>query len=134
MKKDLTAIIYKYKGSKFSWGKIDCCVFTASVVEEFTGRDLPYWKDILNYTNLKESMKTLKKLKCEKLEDLPSVILNTEKKDISEVKLGEPVYCINEDGIGMLGICNGVRAYFLQTGGGLTARPIEDCLYSWSIN
>jgi hypothetical protein len=132
--KDLTAIIYKYKDSSFSWGKFDCCIFTASVVEEFTGRDLPYWKDILNYTNLKESMRTLKKLKCEKLEDLPSVILNTKRKDISEVKLGEPVYYVNEDGVGILGVCNGVRAYFLQVEEGLTARPIKDCLYSWSID
>lgn len=79
-------------------------------------------------------MKALRKLGCKDLVDLPSIILNTAKKEIKKVKHGEPVYFINEDGTGILGVCNGVRAYFLQQGGGLTARPIKDCIYCWSIN
>ena len=88
----------------------------------------------MNYTNYKEAKQTLKKLGATDLTDILTVLLNTPKKDISEVKLGEPVYYINEDGEGILGICNGVRAYFLQKNGGLTTRNIEDCLYCWSID
>jgi hypothetical protein len=131
---NLTDIIYKYENKEFSWGSFDCCIFTAKIVEEFTGRELPYWKDVLNYKGYRSSVKALKKLGCNKIEDLPSIILGTDKKPISKVKHGEPVYYINEDGIGLLGICNGVRAYFLQEGIGLTTRPVEDCLYSWSIS
>jgi len=131
---NLTNIIYQYKNLDFSWGQFDCCIFVASIVEEYTGKNLPYWKEILNYKNFKGAMKTLKKLNCNKLEDLPELILGTSKKDISEVKLGEPVYYINEQNEGILGVCNGVRSYFLQVGGGLTARNTEDCLYCWSID
>lgn len=132
--KNLTDIIYKYKEAQFSWGELDCCIFTASIVEEFTGRKLPYWKDVLNYKDYKSSVKTLKNLGCDKVEDLPSIILDTPKKDISKVKLGEPVYHIDIHGEGLLGICNGAQAYFLQEGGGLTTRPIKDCSYCWSID
>lgn len=132
--KSLTDIIYQYKNSKFSWGKLDCCIFTVSVVEEFFEINLPYWKDVINYKSEVGAMNTLKKLGCNKLLDLPETILGTKKKPISQVKLGEPVYCINEHGEGILGVCNGQRAYFLQQGGGLTARDIKDCSYCWSIN
>ena len=130
----LTDIIYKYKDTKFSWQGIDCCIFTVKVVEEFTNRTLPFWRDVIQYTNYEGAMKALNKLDCKDLVDLPSIILNTPKKNISQVKHGEPVYYINQNGIGILGICNGVRAYFLQKNGGLTTRPINDCEYCWSID
>lgn len=134
MKKSLTDIIYQYKDRDFSWGELDCCVFTVRCVEEFTEKKLPKWRDVLQYRSEKDSIKALKKLGCDKLEDLPTAILGTEKKPIKEVKLGEPVYYINEEGIGVMGICNGARAYFLQKGGGLSARNVEDCTYCWSID
>ena len=132
--KNLTTIITKYKDTEFSWKDFDCCLFTVNVVEEFTGRELPLWKEVIGYKSYKGAMKALKELGCKDLVDLPSVILNTEKKDISEVKHGEPVYYVNEDGVGILGVCNGVRAYFLQYGGGLTARNVNECKYCWSID
>lgn len=76
----------------------------------------------------------MKKLGCNTLEDLPEIILGKPKLPISEAKRGYPVYYINEEGQGILGVCNGSRAYFLQVGGGLTPRKIEDCLYCWSID
>jgi len=79
-------------------------------------------------------MKVLKKLGCKELVDLPSIILDTPRKSITEVKLGEPVYFINEDGEGILGICNGAQAYFLKKDKGLATKKIENCLYCWSIN
>lgn len=130
----LTEIIYKYKYKKFSWGEFDCCIFTVKVVEEYTGKVLPIWRDILNYKDWRSALKMLKSIGCNKLEDLPGIILNTNKKDILEVKLGEPVFYINEDNKGILGVCNGERSYFLQKGSGLTTRNTKDCLYSWSIN
>ena len=131
--KDLSLIIEKYKDSEFSWEQFDCCIFTVSVVEEFTGRKLPLWEGVTNYKSYRGAMKALKKLGCKDLVDLPSIILNTKRKDISKVKHGEPVYFINEEGDGILGVCNGVRAYFLQYGGGLTARNVSECSYCWSI-
>jgi hypothetical protein len=134
MKKSLTDIIYKYKGKEFCWGQLDCCIFTASVVEEFTGRSLPFWRDVLHYNDYKKAMIVLKNLGCESVLDLPSIILSTPKKDISEVKLGEPVYYIDNKGRGLLGICNGAQAYFVTEGGTLTTRPINACDYCWSID
>lgn len=132
--KDLSKIIYQYKNTQFSWESFDCCIFTAKVVEEYSGKDLPKWKEVISYNNYKGAMKALRKLGCKEILDLPSIILDTPRKDISEVKRGEPVYYVNEKGQGILGVCNGMRAYFLQQGGGLTARKVEECLYCWSID
>lgn len=134
MAKNLTDIIYKYENSKFNWNNLDCCIFTVSIIEEYTGKELPYWRDVINYSSFKGAMKALKELGCETLVDLPEVILGGPQKPISEVKLGEPVYYINEEGEGILGICNGAQAYFLKKDNGLVTRRIEDCLYCWSID
>jgi len=131
---NLTDIIYKYKDSKFSWKNFDCCIFTVNVIQEYTNRNLPYWEDAIGYTTYSGAMKALKNLGCKTLVELPEIILGTPKKPISEVKLGEPVYYINEEGEGILGICNGAQAYFIAKGDGLVTRKIEDCLYCWSID
>ena len=101
-------------------------------MEEYTGKDLPIWKEMITYRNPKDAIKILRKYGCKDLLDLPELILETPKKDISEVKLGDPVYY--EDRMGAIGICNGARAYFPGEGGGLTARHISECKYCWSIN
>jgi hypothetical protein len=132
--KSLTDIIQKYADSKFSWGKVDCCIFSGNVVEEFKDVYYPNWHEALTYSNRKSAVKTIKKLGGTSLADLPTAVFNTERKDISDVQHGDIVYYINEDGQGILGVCNGVRAYFLQVGGGLTARMVKDCKYCWSIN
>jgi hypothetical protein len=129
----LTDIIYQYKENNFKLGIFDCCIFTASVIEEYTGKDLSYWKNLVNYHDIKGANKLLKELNCNSLKDFPDLALNTSKKPISEVELGDLVYYINENGDGILGICNGQRAYFLQTNGGLTARNIEECEFCWSV-
>jgi len=133
MNNNLTNILQKYKDSTFSWGKVDCAIFTFSVLEEYTEHSFP-WEEGLGYGSYREAMKTLKKLGCKNLIDLPEVLLNTPKKSISEVKHGEVVYYINEENKGILGVCNGVRAYFLAKDGGLTTKDINDCLYCWSID
>lgn len=133
--RNLTDIIYQYKSYNFTWGKFDCCLFTIMVIEEYTGKTFNSWRKVLSkYNNYSEAKLAMKKLGCKKVEDLPSIILATPKKDISNVKLGEPVYYVNEKGEGLLGICNGAQAYFVQFGEGLVTRPIEDCIYSWSID
>ena len=60
--KNLTDIIYQYEDATFSWGEFDCCIFTASIVEEFTGRSLPHWRNVLQYPGPKGAAKALKKL------------------------------------------------------------------------
>ena len=113
---------------------MDCCVFTASVVQERTGKDLlSLWKTKFNYDDYTSAMKTLKELNSIDLSTAPTEVLGIPRKPISEVKYGDIVYKINERGQGILGICNGVRAYFLQETGGITARNIEDCLYCWTV-
>jgi len=134
VKKNLTSIIYKYKDLKFNWKDFDCCIFTVNVVEEYTGCPLPLWREVIDYTNFRGAMKALRKLGCKDLKNLPDIILDTPKKPISEVKLGEPVYYINEEGEGILGVCNGAQAYFLKRNDGLVTRKIENCLYCWSID
>ena len=131
--KTITEIVNKYADTNWKWGKLDCCIFSVSVLEEYNNITFSKWREVLNYTDYKSSVRTLKKLGCNSLDELPSIILGTPKKGIKEVKHGDAVYYINEDGQGILGICNGVRAYFLQYGGGLTARNVGDCLYCWSV-
>lgn len=132
----LTNIIYKYKDQEFNWGEFDCCIFTARIIEEYTGKKLPHWRKVVSYRNREDSIKALKRLGCKKgIIDLPSIILNKPKKPISEVKLGDPVYMVREDtGEGLLGVCNGSRAYFVKRPKGITARNIEDCEFCWSID
>jgi len=130
----LTDIIYEYKDTEFSWGKTDCCTFVADVAFRFKNKVPPSIKAIYDYNDYKGSLVWMKKLNCKSLEEVPSAFIGSEKKPISEVKLGDIVYYINEEEKGIMGVCNGKRAYFLQYGGGITARNIEDCLYCWSID
>ena len=64
----------------------------------------------------------------------PGWQVGIKEKEISEAKLGDLVYYINEEGHGIMGVCNGVRAYFLCWDGGITARNINDCECCWSLN
>lgn len=132
--KTLTDIIYQYKDKQFTWGVYDCCVFVATCVEQYTGKELPKWKEVVNYKNKNGAMKALRKLGCKKLSDLPQIILDTPKIPISKVKTGYPVYYVNEEGEGILGICNGAQSYFINREKGLATRRTEECLYCWSID
>lgn len=132
--KTLTDYIYEYKETEFAWGELDCCTFTYDVVSKFKNVKLKSIKEIYDYNDYKGSLIWMKQLGCKTLDEVPTAFTGAEKKDISEVKHGDMVYFINEDGRGIMGVCNGCRAYFLQYGGGLTARPVEDCLYCWSID
>lgn len=134
MKKSLTDIIYQYKETEFNWETFSCATFSAKVVSEFKGIDITNFKEIENFKDYEGSLRWLEKMKCKSLEDAPSAFLNVKRKPISEVQLGDIVYFINEKNEGIFGVCNGSRAYFLQVGGGLTPRKIEDCLYCWSID
>jgi hypothetical protein len=131
--KTLTDIIYQYENEEFNWKNFDCCTFSAKVVSEFTGKDITNFKEVENFKDLKGSIRWLKKMGCKDLSEAPSAFLGVKRKEISEVQLGDFVYYINEDNVGIIGVCNGKRAYFLQESGGLTARNISDCLYCWSI-
>ena len=134
MFKTITSIVDKYKYTTFQWGDWDSCIFVVSLLEEYNKTSFPKWREVIGYKNLKEAVSALRKLGCDKLEDLPGIILETPRKDIKDVKHGDVVYFVNEDGVGILGVCNGVRAYFLQKGGGLTARSVLSCKYAWSVN
>jgi hypothetical protein len=131
--KTLTNIIYQYKYEKFNWGKFDCCIFCAKVLEEYKNIRIPYWNDKL-YTNKYGALKTIKNLGAKDLNTFPTVVLNTKRKSISEAKLADIVYYINEENEGILGICNGAQSYFLAKGEGLVTRKTKDCLYCWSVD
>jgi len=138
--KNITEILQKYKETKFQWGFKDCCIFAGEIAEELKGSPLHLknWKDFLTYNNVLEAKDTIEELGVWEMKDLPTIILGTYKKDISKVKHGDIVYYEHETLApelkgGTLGICNGVRAYFLATPKGLLAMPVEDCLYCWSI-
>ena len=136
MNKDLTKIIYQYKNKEFSYeNHWHCSIFCAKVIEEFTGKEIPGWKEKAELINdWPSAAKILKSLGGKSIRDVPSIFLGADKKkDISEAKRGEPVCYINEDGEEILGICNGQRAYFLTESEGLTARRIEECECCWSI-
>lgn len=130
--KNLTEILYKYRDVDFKYGEIDCARFTANIVEEYFGINLDKWREILTYRNEKEALKIMNENGINSIKDLPDVVLNTPKKGALQAKLGEPVYA-EQDGIGTIGICNGTRAYFLTIEKGLSAIPLDQCIYSWDI-
>jgi hypothetical protein len=129
----ITDLIYKYKNIEFKWGENDCCTFAADIAWKFKGKNPPNIKEIFNYKDLRGSIKWMNKVGAGALDEVPEKYLGLQKKNISEVKHGDIVYYMNENGQGIMGICNGCRAYFLQYGGGVTARPVEDCTYCWSV-
>ena len=132
--KTLTDIIYQYKDTKLEFGNIDCCIFTAKVIEEYFNIDLPLWKDILTYKNYKGALLVLKQHNINSIEELPTAILGTDRKPIEEAKLGDVVCTLDDEGLPVLGVCNGKRAYFIHSEYKLVAVSIEKCLYCWSIN
>ena len=133
--KTLTDIIYKYKDKEFSYPDgLDCVIFSLKIAEEYTEKEIIGWKEITTYKTYKGALKTIKKLGCKDVSEVLEAALNIPRQDISQVKLGDIVHYVNEQGRGILGVCNGVRAYFLQEDGGITARRIEECDYCWSIS
>jgi hypothetical protein len=135
MIKTVTQLLEQYKEKDFSWGTMDCCVFVGELSEQISGQTLhkANWKKFVTYTSFEESKETVKEFGGKKIKDLPSIVLGTPMKDISKVKHSDIVYMEDEEGIGGLGICNGVRAYFLAKPKGLMAVNVEDCLACWSI-
>lgn len=132
--KSLTEIIYNYSDKKFNWGKLDCSIFVTECIKEYTGKDLPHMQKIKKYNNKIGAMRELRNLGCKSLPEAPEIILGNPKIPMSKVKLGYVVYYVNEEGEGILGICNGAQSYFLNREGGLVTRRTEDCLYCWSID
>ena len=133
---NITELIQQYKDKDFSWGTVDCCIFAVELAEQLSTKPLHMsnWRDLVTYTDIKESDKTVKEFGADGIKDLPGIVLGTSRKNISEVQHGDIVYMEDENGFGALGICNGVRAYFMTKPKGLTARMVEDCIYCWSIN
>lgn len=130
---NLTDIIYSHRDDNFQYGTLDCCIFVAEILEEYHGKKLlKEWRSILTYDSVISAYKTLRKLGVRQVIDLPPIMINGERKPISEVKHGDVVYYREKDG-GMLGICNGVRAYFMNHNG-LLAVPVNKCKYCWSFN
>ncbi len=131
---NITEILEDYKDVKFSWGTMDCCIFVGEIAEKITKKPLykSDWKKVLTYTTAKGSIKAVKALGGKEIVDLPTQVLGVSKRDISTVKHGDIVYIIDDNGDSVLGVCNGVRAYFLAKPKGLIATPIKNCLYCWS--
>lgn len=132
MNKDLTNVIYKHREKKFQYGQFDCCIFVGEVLEEYWDIQIPKWRKFQNYSNIRSSLKTLKKLGATGIHNVLTVLLDTPRLETGTPHLGAPVYYINETGQGILGICNGVRSYFVAEDG-LTTRSTKDCKYHWRI-
>lgn len=133
----ITELLQEYKNSEFEWGKVDCVSFAASIAYRYKGKEIPNIQKEHSYNDIKSALKWLNNLGIDNFDDLhkaPELFAGLKKKDISDVEHGDIVYYI-DPGLnqGLLGVCNGVRAYFLSTEGGLTARNIEECIYCWSV-
>ena len=133
----ITSLIQKYKGKEFKWGELDCVTFAANVAFTYKQKEVPNIQKHQQYSDMKGALKWLRSIGINNLDDLhkaPELFAGLKKKDISEVKHGDIVYYI-DPGLnqGLLGVCNGVRAYFLSVEGGLTARNVKDCKYCWSV-
>lgn len=133
----ITDLIQEYKNSEFKWGEIDCVTFATTVAYKYKNKEVPNIQENITYNDIKSALQWLKALGIDSFDDLhkaPELFAGLKKKDISEVKHGDIVYYVDsEHKSGLLGICNGVRAYFLSTKNGLTARNIEECKYCWSV-
>lgn len=136
--KTITDLLQEYKDSEFEWGKVDCVTFASSIAHKYKGKPVPEIQKDYTYNDMKSALKWLKNLGVNSLDDLheaPELFLGIKKKDISEVQHGDMVYYVDPGTeAGLMGICNGVRAYFLCWDGGLTARDVKDCKYCWSID
>lgn len=137
MDKTITDLISEYEDANFEWGKLDCVAFAASIAYKYKNKPVPDFQKDWKYSDIKSAIRFLNNLGIDSLDELhkaPELFLGLKRKDISEVQHGDAVYYINERGNGILGICNGCRAYFLCEAGGLTARDVNDCIYCWSID
>lgn len=133
--KSITELILEYKINHDTYikGEVDCCIFVADIVKQLTGID--YAENLRNkYSTIPEHIKLIEKIGCKSISDLPNILLKTKKKLGKEAKYSDVVYWEpNTESEGMLGICNGARAYFFSLSGKLIAIPIEECLYSWEL-
>lgn len=130
---NITTILQKYKEFNFKFNEMDCCLFVSKVLEDYYGEPITTVWDNVQYSNLREAVKTIRKLGCKDMSELPSKVLNVPRKNINNVEYADIVYYINEDNMGIMGVCNGKRSYFLGKNGKLTARDTNECLYCWSV-
>ena len=120
----------KYKTRRFKWGELDCCLFSANIVEELYGIDFAE-KFRNKYSTEEEAFILVKKLyNADNLKELATTILNIEpSKDFNNIKLYDLVLYKN-----CLGINYGSRSVFMHKEKGLIKIPNKICEYYWSLN
>ena len=137
----LTQILSKYKNTpSFTWGTFDCAIWAMDILEELHGTipGITKHRELTKkypYKTKEEGKKFYKEFyDTDDLSEVPSLVLNVERKPISEVKHNDLVYWyVKNRKEGAFGFCNGKRAYFIQREGGAGPYPLYVCSYCWSI-
>jgi len=124
----LAAQIESMDGVPFEWGKTDCCMFAANVVEEMTGID--YAKEFRGkYKTMKGAIRALKRKGLDE-------VMDGKFKRTDFPKRGDVVLInkeITEQPIPALGICIGMQIA-LMGDDGLEFLPIGMEAAAWDVH
>ena len=133
----LKELLLKYEDKGFCWGKHDCGLFSADIVNEITGID--YAEPLRGtYSSEKEFLSLLRKHKCETYFDLVDKITGLQRNPWGNgVKPGDFVGIQLDEFVSsqILGINYGDRSYFLTRLGKYLKVPTKSRInkYYWSI-
>ncbi|WP_435007978.1 DUF6950 family protein [Tundrisphaera lichenicola] len=121
----LAAHIVEGRSCEFEWGAHDCVLWCANWVRKLTGNDLAAdWRG--TYGTEEEANSVLNSLGFASPADLADEHLDAI--PVLRAKRGDIV----QHPAGMLGICDGARAYFL-TLEGVTRLEFTKCLRAWKV-
>jgi hypothetical protein len=121
----LPDILEAYRNEPFEWGKCDCCLFSANVVRDLTGKDFARglrskYRSKTGALKLIAEYGSLEKLLDETLGAAHPAML-ARRGDFVLADVPEPA----------LGVCDGARAIFKGEDSRLVAVPLGRCIKSW---
>lgn len=125
----LSAVIEAARARPFAWGRHDCALWAAEIVEALTGcQVMTDWRG--RYGNGRGARRYLRALGFADIEAAVSARLGAPLASVWLAMRGDIV--LAPDGHG-LGVCAGREALFLAPSGGLTALPLGLCQMAWSL-
>lgn len=128
----LTQWLNELHKEPFSWSSWHCCHFASSWVKYVKGVDIMADKPVVS------DFKTAKRALKAYGGDLTVAIsqqLGKEPQSASMARVGDIVLlpAENDEGVGLVGVCNGRVSFFLDERGGIASIPTERAQCSWAI-
>ena len=116
----------------FSWSTWHCCHFASSWVAFATGRD--HMANKPTVADVRSARRAVNSFGGN-LQVAISNELGAQPINPKLAKLGDIVLlpADNDEGVGLVGICNGRVSFFLNESGGITSIPTEQAQCAWAI-